>query len=158
MASMKTINSILLVLFALFVVACTPTTTTRGNIVEDFRITEVTPGVSNKTNVLKSLGSPTTIAPFDENVWYYIGQKMEKKGIFDPKVVEEQVLVVAFDPEGIVQTIERVDASRNDIPKVRRKTHTGGNDVGIVEQLLGNVGRFNTPDQGAIGTSGGANP
>lgn len=157
MASMKTINSFLLVLFALFVVACSPTTTTRGNIVEGFRITEVTPGVSNKTNVLKSLGSPTTVAPFDDNVWYYIGQKMEKKGIFDPKVVEEQVLVVAFDPEGIVQTVERVDASRNDIPKVRRKTHTGGNNVSVVEQLLGNVGRFNRPSEGPIGSSGGAN-
>lgn len=49
--------------------ACTPTQAARGNMVEDYRLSEVVPGISTKTNVLKSLGSPTTIAPFDDNVW-----------------------------------------------------------------------------------------
>lgn len=135
--------------------ACTPTQSTRGNIVEDFRVQEITPGISTKTNVLKSLGSPTTMSPFDDNVWYYIGQKMEKKGIFDPKVVDEQVIVVAFDADGIVDTMEEINAERIDVPKVRDKTKTGGNDITILEQLLGNVGRFNKPAEGAISTAGG---
>lgn len=149
---MKRLN-LLYVLFAvaLFVSACTPTQATRGNIVEDFRMQEITPGVSSRTNVLRSLGSPTTRAPFDDNVWYYIGQKTEKTGVFDPKVVEERIVVVAFNEEGIVDIIEEVDAERMDIPRVRRKTETGGNEVTIVEQLLGNVGRFNTPDVSATG-------
>ena len=137
--------------------ACTPTQSNRGNMVEDFRMAEVTLGISTKTNVLKSLGSPTTIAPFDDNVWYYIGQKMEKRGIFDPKVVDEKVVVVAFDAEGIVQTMEEIDTARIDIPKSREKTPTGGNDVSFVEQLLGNVGRFNRPEGSAAGTAGGNN-
>jgi len=126
-------------------------TATRGNIVEDFRMSEITPGVSSRTNVLKSLGSPTTKAPFDDNVWYYIGQKTEQKGIFDPKVVEEKIVVVSFDEAGIVQVMEEVDAERLDIPRVRRKTETGGNEVTVLEQLLGNVGKFNAPDQSATG-------
>lgn len=137
--------------------ACTPMQSTRGNIVEDFRMSEVTPGVSTKTNVLKSLGSPTTIAPFDDNVWYYIGQKMEKRGIFDAKVTDEKVVVVAFNEEGIVQTMEEIDSDRMDVPRVRRKTPTSGNEVTLMEQLLGNVGRFNKPDTGAIDTAGGTN-
>lgn len=138
----------------LILVACTPTQSTRGNIVEDFRLKEITPGVSNRTNVLRSLGSPTTVAPFDDNTWYYIGQKMEKKGVFDPEVVEEKVIVVAFDEKGIVQTVDTVDNERLDVPTVRRKTHTGGNEVTVMEQLLGNVGRFNRPtDAGSDGTN-----
>lgn len=97
------------------------------------------------------------MAPFDENIWYYIGQKMEKKGIFDPKVVDEKVIKVAFNEEGIVQTMEEIDSERMDIPKIRRKTKTGGNDITILEQLLGNVGRFNRPDEGAVSTAGGTN-
>lgn len=136
--------------------ACTPTQSSRGNMVEDFRMSQVTPGVSTRSNVLKSLGSPTTVAPFDDNVWYYIGQKMEKKGIFDPKVKEEKVVVVAFNEEGIVETMEEIDSDRIDVPKVRRKTHTGGNEITIMEQLLGNVGRFNKADTGgAARTAGG---
>lgn len=136
---------------------CTPTQTNRGNIVEDFRMAEVTPGISTRTNVLKSLGSPTTIAPFDDNTWYYIGQKMEKKGIFDPKVVEEKVVVVTFNEEGIVQTMSEVDSDRINVPKVRRKTPTSGNDITVIEQLLGNVGRFNRPAGSAVDTAGGNN-
>lgn len=155
---MKTIKATSLLIASVAVIgACTPTQTNRGNMVEDFRMAEVTPGISTKTNVLKSLGSPTTIAPFDDNVWYYIGQKMEKRGIFDPKVVEEKVVVVAFDPEGIVQTMEEIDADRIEFPKSRDKTPTGGNEVGVMEQLLGNVGRFNRPDGGAVNTAGGNN-
>jgi len=134
--------------------ACTPTQTTRGNIVEDFRMEEVTVGVSTRNNVLKSLGSPTTKAPFDDNVWYYIGQKTEKKGVFDPKVVDEKIVQVVFDDKGIVQEMGEVDTDRVAVPRVRRKTETGGNEVTILEQLLGNVGRFNTP-QGAAGDTGG---
>ncbi|NCO03358.1 MAG: outer membrane protein assembly factor BamE [Alphaproteobacteria bacterium] len=151
---MKQLNILYVSVFifgALAFTACTPTIATRGNIVEDFRMAEITPGVSSRTNVLKSLGSPTTKAPFDDNVWYYIGQKTEKKGIFDPKVVDEKIVVVAFNEEGIVEVMEEIDAERMDIPRVRRKTETGGNDVTVLEQLLGNVGKFNAPDVSATG-------
>ncbi len=136
--------------------ACTPTKNNHGNLVEDFRMAELTPGISTRTNVLKSLGSPTTIAPFDENTWYYIGQKMEKKGIFDPEVVNEKVVVVSFNDEGIMQTMNEITKDRVDLPKVRRKTPTSGNDVTIMEQLLGNVGRFNKPTSNAARTAGGS--
>lgn len=108
---------------------------------------EITTGESSKTDVLRTLGSPTTQAPFDENIWYYIGQKTEKSGIFDPKVIEEKIVVVAFNEEDIVAQIEQVDADRVDIPIVRRKTPTGGHEVTIMQQLLGNVGRFKPPSQ-----------
>lgn len=153
---MKRLNLVSILFFSLSLTAislsaCTPTQATRGNIVEDFRMAELTPGVSSRTNVLKSLGSPTTKAPFDENVWYYIGQKTEKNGVFDPKVVEEKIVMATFDEEGILETLEEVDSDRMDIPHVRRKTKTGGNDVTVMEQLLGNIGKFNAPDVSATG-------
>lgn len=153
---MKNVKTVTLLLGSIALIsACTATQSTRGNIVEDFRLSEVTPGVSTRANVLKSLGSPTTKAPFDENIWYYIGQKMEKHGIFDPEVVEERVIVVAFNEEGIVDRLQEVDQNRVDVPKVRRKTPTGGNEVTFMEQLIGNVGRFNRPEESAARTAGG---
>ena len=133
--------------------ACTPTEAVRGNIVEDFRIDELTPGVSTKTNVMRSLGSPTTKAPFDDNTWYYLGQKTEKHGIFDPEVVDEKILKVTFNEEGILQSVSREDNGRVDVPISRDETWTGGNDRSVLQQLLGNVGRFNRPDAGATDTT-----
>ena len=144
-----------LILTCAAITACTPTQATRGNIVEDYRIAEIVPGVSTRTSVLQSLGSPTTEAPFDENVWYYIGQKTEKTGIFDPKVVDKKIVVVAFNPDGVVQTIEKVNADQIDVPHVRRKTPTSGNEITVLQQLLGNVGRFNKPESSATDTAGG---
>ncbi len=152
---MKTIRNVFCIALAsAALLACTATEATRGNIVEDYRMAEIVPGVSTKTNVLQSLGSPSTQAPFDENVWYYIGQKTEKVGIFDPKVVDKKVVVVAFNQEGVVDTIEKLDAAQIDVPHVRRKTPTSGNEITVMEQLLGNVGRFNKPKESATETAG----
>ncbi len=151
-----TIRTILFsILIAFATTACSPMQATRGNIVEDYRMEEIIPGVSSRTNVLQSLGSPTTTAPFDDNVWYYIGQKTEQRGIFDPKVVEKKVVVVAFNGEGIVDTINNVDADQIDVPRVRRKTPTSGNDITVMEQLIGNVGRFNKGKGSAVDTATG---
>lgn len=132
-----------LALSLLSLAACTPTQETRGNLVDPDRMAEIVPGISTRQNVLQTLGSPTTVAPFDENVWYYIGQKTEQSGVFDPKVVEQKVVAVAFNPEGIVDVIQPIDASQINVPIARRKTPTGGNEVTILQQLMGNIGRFN---------------
>ncbi len=132
---------------------------TRGNMVEDFRMNEVTPGISTRTNVLKSLGSPTTTAPFDDNTWYYIGQIMEKKGVFDSKVAQERVVLAQFDDSGILQRLEEIDNKRLDVPTVNRETPTGGNEITALEQILGNVGKFNRQGgDSAVDTAGGAAP
>lgn len=144
---------------AFLMAACTPTVANRGNIVEDSRLTQIEAGVSSRTDVLRAIGSPTTMAPFDENVWYYIGQKTEKHGVFDAEIVEEKIVVVAFNDQGLVDTVEELGQGRVDIPTVRRKTPTGGHDLTFMQQLLGNVGRFNKsePAAGAPGPSGGGN-
>lgn len=153
--SLISVKTLALVASIVVISACTPTQNNRGNMVEDFRLAEVTPGISTRTNVLKSLGSPTTTAPFDDNVWYYIGQKMEKHGIFDPEVVDEKVVVVAFDDKGIVTTLQEIDTDRTEVPLAEGKTPTSGNDISLFEQLLGNVGKFNTAEGSASRTEGG---
>lgn len=156
---MKTFGSTLSALALLAILAgtaaCTPTEAVRGNMVEDYRMKEIVPGVSSRTNVLQSLGSPSTHAPFDDNVWYYIGEKTEQTGIFDPKVVDKKIVVVAFNDDGIVEDIQNVNAGDIDVPYVRRKTPTSGNDITVLQQLLGNVGRFNKAKENAATTAGG---
>ncbi|MGB0720212.1 MAG: outer membrane protein assembly factor BamE, partial [Bdellovibrionales bacterium] len=114
-------------------------------------------GQSTRSDVLKNLGSPTTQSTFDNNVWYYIGQETEKKGILDPKVVKERIILVAFDDEGTLQDLQEIDRGRMNIPYVRSKTKTYGNDRTIAQELLGNLGKFNPPTDGdsATRTAGG---
>lgn len=123
--------------------ACTPTVTQRGNLLEDFQVEQIVTGIHTRSDVLRILGSPTTQSPFNENIWYYLGQETEKRGILDPEVTKESIYVVLFNEEGVVQSLNQVDPNRIDIPIETAKTPTHGNDVTIMQQFLGNLGRFN---------------
>ena len=146
-------------LIAITLAACTPTKAIRGNIVEDFRLSQVTPGVSTTSDVVRALGSPTTTDPFDPNIWYYIGQKTEKKGILDPKITQERILRLTFNPDTRLLTeVTPVDNKRNDIPIARDVTPTSGNEMNAVQQMMGNIGKFNKSGKSGSAATGGGLP
>ena len=127
----------------------------RGNLLEDHQMQQITVYESTRSDVLRNLGSPTTKSTFDENVWYYIGQETHKKGIFDAEVKEERIVVVAFNEEGYVDAMEEIDRERLNIPYVREKTPTHGNETTIMQQFLGNLGKFNPNTGDSSATNAG---
>ena len=135
----------------LFMGACAPTMEKRGNFLQDYQLAELQEGVSTRSDVLQNLGSPTTKSTFDSNVWYYLGQETAKHGILDPKVVDERVVVIAFNEEGVVELIRDVDNQRIDVPYLRDKTPTHGNEVTAMQQFFGNLGKFNPQAESASG-------
>ena len=128
----------------------------RGNLVDNYKLAKIQKGVDTRTDVLQKIGSPTTVAPFDDSVWYYLGQTTEKRGIFDDQVISERTLVVTFTPDGIVQDIKDVKGKRQDIPYVDRATPTSGNETTVMQQMLGNLGKFNKEGgpTGGVGAPG----
>lgn len=133
----------LLSIASISVSGCTPTHNVRGNYLKDYQITEVVAGTDTEYDVVKKLGSPTAKSTFDDKIWYYIGQETEKRGIFDATVTDEQVVVVTFDEKKTVQTIEIADADRIDLPYTKDSTPTSGNEITVMQQLVGNIGKFN---------------
>lgn len=140
--NMKNIIATALVTLSL-TAACTPTVNVRGNMIEDHKVAQIQKGTDTRTDVLRKMGSPTTVAPFDDSVWYYLRQTTEKHGIFDDEVVDERVVVVMFDESGVVEQVNNVDSKRQNIPYVDRKTPTSGNEITFMQQMLGNLGKFN---------------
>lgn len=145
--TLKTIHLLSAAAILIGASACTPTVAQRGNLLEDHQITKVEEGTSTRSDVLRLLGSPTTVAPFNEDIWYYIGQETEKKGILDPKVTEERIVAVVFNAEGIVEQVSDIDRERINIPLERDSTPTHGNDSTVMQQFLGNLGRFNPQEE-----------
>ncbi|MGH1375988.1 MAG: outer membrane protein assembly factor BamE [Alphaproteobacteria bacterium] len=143
----KNLKTALCATILLSAVACTPVTAQRGNLLQDYQVQEVKEGEHTRSDVLRLLGSPTTQSTFNTDVWYYIGQETEKRGILDSDVKNERIVAVSFDKDGVVQTIQNVDNERNNIPYARTKTPTHGNELTFTQQLLGNLGRFNTPQE-----------
>lgn len=128
--------------------ACTPTTAQRGNLLENEQLQKIQAGKHTRSDVLRLWGSPTTVAPFDDNTWYYIGQETEKRGILDAKIKEERIVTVKFAEDGIIQSIKESDKDgRINIPIERESTPTHGNETTIMQEFFGNLGKFN-PQQG----------
>lgn len=151
-------QTFILSLIAGFLLAgCTPMVANRGNLLDDYQMKELEPGVDGPDEVVRKLGSPTTVAPFDDHTWYYIGQKTSKTGILDAKITEERIVVVTFNPaDGLVDRVVERQDGREDIPLVQRKTPTTGNEFTVIQQMMGNLGKFNRAEGNAATTAGGS--
>ena len=124
--------------------ACTPRIDVRGNLLDSERLSEITPGEQNRQEVTKILGTPSSIAMFDKETWYYVSQRTETVAFFEPEIKDRNVVILQFDKKGIVSNIRKlgVKDGKNVIP-VERTTPTSGNTMKIWDQIFGNFGRFN---------------
>ena len=125
--------------------ACSPTISARGNLPTADQLSQIKPGVSDKASVTQALGSPSTIASFDDTTWYYISEKSEEIAFFKPEIRDPEVVAVVFDKDGIVKDIQkRSSKTPRDIQPVARTTPAPGKELSFLEQLIGNFGKFNT--------------
>lgn len=105
-------------------------------------------GAQSREDVVRLIGSPSTVGTFNPNVWYYIAQKQEYYAFFKPAMLEQNVMQLSFNESGRLTTIKRYDlADSRDIDMVSRITPTAGKEMTVLEQILGNVGRFSGPRQ-----------
>lgn len=128
-------------------VACAPMKETRGYVPDDVLLGELRPGVHDKNSVASLLGSPSSVATFDSATWYYITRKTEQLAFFAEEVVDQQVVAVDFDDEGVLTGMRRFTLDdANDVQLVERQTPSRGKELTLLQQIFGNIGRF-TPDQ-----------
>ena len=129
---------------AVALTACAPSVNTRGNLVEDERLSQLVVGQTTARDVAALLGTPTTVATFDERTWYYIGQRTEQTAFFDPDLVERRILKIRFDETGRIESLEEYGPDDAlEVELVERETPSLGRRMSFLEQMLGNLGRFN---------------
>jgi outer membrane protein assembly factor BamE (lipoprotein component of BamABCDE complex) len=125
--------------------ACSPRISARGNLPTADQLTQIKPGVTDKASVTALLGSPSSIASFDDTTWYYISQKSEELAFFKPDAVDPEVVAVVFDKDGVVKDVHKTSSKTpRTIEPVARTTPAPGKELSFIEQLLGNFGKFNT--------------
>jgi outer membrane protein assembly factor BamE (lipoprotein component of BamABCDE complex) len=123
--------------------ACTPTIDQRGNLPEPAKLAEIKPGETTKDAVSHILGTPSTVSTFNDKTWYYISRRTEQVSFFSPDVLDQQVVAVAFDDSGVVREVEHLGlADSRTVDPSPRVTPSAGRELGLMEQLVGNVGRF----------------
>lgn len=142
-------SRILLLAAALFgmpaLLGCSPAIHTHGHSLDEEQLAKIQPGVTSRQEVLQLMGSPSTLAAFDDEAWYYISQRTEKRSFYQEGVVEQEVVTVSFDDQGRVVGVDRHGLDQvASIDPVDRVTPTSGSSPSILEQLIGNIGRFSS--------------
>jgi outer membrane protein assembly factor BamE (lipoprotein component of BamABCDE complex) len=117
----------------------------RGNRVDPDQLGELVPGVSTRADVASLLGTPTMHASFDDNVWLYIGSVTRPVIGGTQHVNSEETVALTFDQGGLLRDVQ-VNTKKNAMPvtMIARVTPSPGSNASFMQQLLGNVGRFNS--------------
>ena len=105
-------------------------------------------GTQSREDVIRLIGTPSAVATFNPNVWYYISQQQETFAFFKPEITEQHIMQLTFNDAGRLTALKNYDLKvGQDITMVSRVTPTAGKELTILEQLLGNVGKFSGPKQ-----------
>ncbi len=140
---------------ALTLAACSIPVDQRGNLPEKAALEQIKPGITDKATVTRLLGSPSTIATFDPNTWYYVSQKTKNVAFFDTELLDQEVVAIDFDKDGLVRDIRhRGMQDRQEITPDPNATPAPGREFSFIEQLIGNFGKFS--GKGTPGSAGGA--
>jgi outer membrane protein assembly factor BamE (lipoprotein component of BamABCDE complex) len=134
---------------------CVPNVDQRGNLPEPDKLALIQPGKTTREEVAKILGTPSSIAIFDDKNWYYISRKTKQVAFLDPDVLDQQVFIVNFDAKGVVRGIDHKGLQDGrEIEPARGATPAPGRELTFLEQVLGNIGRFNRSPKGTGETEG----
>jgi outer membrane protein assembly factor BamE (lipoprotein component of BamABCDE complex) len=134
--------------------------TLRGNRVDADQLKELVPGTSTRADVTALIGSPTARATFDDNTWLYVSEVTRPRVARTPGVLNQHVVVLSFNDQGVLQDVKRLNEDDSvPVTVVARTTPSPGTEASFLQQLFGNIGRFNAFSQSQTqGTapSGGA--
>ena len=125
----------------------TPELRSHGNLPRAELVARVEPGRQSTADVLDLLGTPSSRSTFGPETWYYISRIDQPMLFLTPETLDQQVLAILFDEAGRVSKVERyskVDA--REVSLVERETETRGSELTLVQQVLGNLGRFEEGD------------
>jgi outer membrane protein assembly factor BamE (lipoprotein component of BamABCDE complex) len=124
---------------------CLARVETRGNLPDPELLSSLESKNATQNEVSQILGSPSTVAMFENETWFYISERTETLAFFKPEVMERQVVILVFDTDGTLKEVDIRDLTSGQmIDPVDRETPTLGIESGIFDQLFGNLGRFNT--------------
>ncbi len=133
-------GAILAAALALTAAGCITQEYQQGYILQESALAQVKPG-SSREQVLVVMGTPSTVATLNGEVFYYISQKTERKVAFLKKSeVDRNVVAVYFDKNQKVERVANYGIQDGKIfDFISRETVAAGQDYNLLRNLLGGL-------------------
>ena len=99
---------IFLLLIILFITACSSNKVSKnhGFISLENKLENIAINKSNKNDIIKIIGHPSSISKFDTNKWFYIERKQTNQSLFKlgkKKISKNNILVIEFNDKGLLK-------------------------------------------------------
>jgi len=127
--------------------ACQATYRNHGYIPPEEQLAQLVVGQNSQSEVEALIGRPSAQGLLTGSAWYYVGSRWQFYGPREPREIDRQVVAVSFSENGVLSNVERFGLERGRVVTLsRRVTDTGVTSLGLVRQLLGNIGRVQAGD------------
>ncbi|MGH6684059.1 MAG: outer membrane protein assembly factor BamE [Pseudolabrys sp.] len=112
----------------------------RGYVLQEGALEQIPVGATQE-QVLIVMGTPSTVATVNGEVFYYISQKTEREAAFMPhEVVDQRVVAVYFDKDRRVRRLANYGLKDGKIfDFVSQTTPTGGQELSYVRNMFKNL-------------------
>jgi len=115
---------------------------THGQIIPQENLAMLEVGKTDKQDVRRYLGSPSSVATFTDDEWLYITSKTVDKPLNPGGLVARDIVIIHFDENGKIAQITQKDATEGrQINPAAQTTKTQGQSLGILDQMIDNLGR-----------------
>ena len=137
-------NKILLFIL-IFILSCTTNKVVKHHGVHflDKKQQKLEINTTNKNDIIKLLGEPSTKSSFDNDVWIYIERKISTGSIFKlgkEKLIMNNVLVLEIDDLGLLANIKFYDKNTmNDIEFISTSTDSAYKKRSFVYDFLSSM-------------------
>ena len=120
-----------------------------GNRISLRSIEAIEPGKTTEKQVLEQLGKPVITQDYGSKIWIYVKSKSQKTVLSGRNFLDRTVVRVSFNKKGIATSVDIIPYDKKLNPEIStRKTPTAGQEITVLQQLIGNFGRFeNKNDQ-----------
>ena len=135
--------------FASLLVSCTQPIEIHGNRISLKAFDIIKPGKTTEQQVLEQLGKPIITQDYGPKSWIYVESKSQDTVLSGKKFLDRTIVKISFSKKGIATSIDVIPYDKEYYPKLAtRKTPTAGQEITVLQQLIGNFGRFeNKNDQ-----------
>lgn len=130
-------TAIALTLAGAAITACTSEQFQKGYILPEGALEQIPIGAS-QDQVLLVMGTPSTVATLDGEVFYYISQRTERPVAFMPqKTIDQRVIAIYFDKNRQVRRLANYGIQDGRIfDFISRTTPTGGQEMSVLGPLF----------------------
>ena len=128
-------------LASVLLTGCAAQYNTHGHLFTKEDLSRVRVGMS-KDQVKLVLGSPDTKSSVGGDAYYYISSKTRQIAFMAPKTIERKIVAVYFNDMGMATRVAHYGLQDGRVfDFVSGKTPSQGREYGLLEQLLGNLGK-----------------